>query len=99
MSMFRVGQKVTMVAPHKWQKNHFERVPVFGAVYSIRVIEIYDDGIFLIFNEIVNPIYKYNDETGETSFAARRFRPLVERKNDVAAFMAILNPSKQKELV
>jgi hypothetical protein len=90
--MFRVGQKVTMIAPHQFDNMWEDEVqPLFGAVYTIRAIfgPLLDGRTGLLFEEIKNPSDRYFDAI-EAAFNSARFRPIVARKTSIAVFEAML---------
>ena len=88
--MFRVGQKVTMIAPHQFESMCEDEVqPVFGDIYTVRCVVNIIGRLALIFDEIKNPRDRYHN-SGEACFNARRFRPIVERKTDISVFDEIL---------
>ena len=95
---FRVGQKVVCIYDG-WQSffHPGEGKPEKGIVYTIRDVYVRDrDGsAFLRFEEIRNPLIYRNGEA-ECSYAAHRFRPVVQRKTDISIFKALLTPSKEK---
>lgn len=101
--MFHVGQKVVCVRPH--HKHQYQRrvtkVPVVGATYKVRG---FDDSGGVLLEEVVNPLSEVEDidagkiSFGEPSFYPDRFRPLIERKTDISALRALLNPANHKYL-
>lgn len=98
---YRIGQKVVCIAT--FDGGYGDEIdPVVDSVYTIRGIEPdrpsgYPTGLWL--EEIHNEprMYLGYASPQETSFSADKFRPLVERKNDTAAFIRALLPSKQME--
>jgi hypothetical protein len=81
---FRVGQKVVCIDASGIKKS-FEMCPnrpVKGCVYTVR--SIFDDGLLL--EEVVNPpnMTWKSGETGEAGWCFHRFRPIVERKDEIS---------------
>mgnify|MGYP003496429940 CR=1 FL=1 len=94
--MFKVGQKVVCVDDSQtpgcvWKADK----PRKGSVYSVTEVGIHPlyGHLQLGFSEIKNSPLKYG------RYAARRFRPVVERKTDISIFTAMLNPAKAKEFI
>lgn len=99
-SWVRPGQKVTRVGDggHRFGLNN-EILPSFGMVYTIR--DVFDSfkytdgkkhiGIRLV--EIVNPpcIYDGFSTPLECAFRWVDFKPVYEKKTDIAIFTNILN--------
>lgn len=84
--MFYVGQKVVCVcddppsdprnAPGGYWTPHW---PKLGSVYTVRTIDICDDGIkYIRLHEVINPIRPFSDGVIEAGFVIRRFRPLTD---------------------
>lgn len=94
--MFRVGQKVTQIAPHTWGSSYGETHPQFGAVYTIRAINSHRDDTYLHFFEIKNPIHSYSDGTFEMDYWAKKFRPIVERKTSISFAHEILRKASRR---
>lgn len=97
--MLRIGQKVTQTKPFKWRSNLGEVLPEFGVVYTIRAIKTSGSQAFLLFYEIKNAAHSYADFAGEMDFAARWFRPVVDRPTDITIFTEILDKTKIPEMV
>ncbi len=85
--MFRIGQKVVCVDASGFRQRECETFPKQGHVYTIR--EFYD-GDCIRLDELRNPLI-YWGGTQEAAFYIRRFRPVVERKTDIAIFRTILD--------
>lgn len=99
---FHVGQKVVCV-DGKFHPDFCDVpcLPVEGAVYTIRAIELMtavtgERSPIIKLVEIVNPVMEWEIGDEEFGFVPRRFRPLVERKTDISLFKAMLNPSKEQ---
>ena len=95
MNNFKIGQRVLCVKNFKSsQGERFKNVkPLKGITYTIRGIEHMEEGIGLLFEEIINPKYSYTDSFGEKVFSAEHFRPLIY--NDAKS--EILEKFKQTE--
>ena len=102
--MFRIGQKVVCVddsgmADHP-NVSKVSALPIKGAIYTVRGFAppdfLRDDLFGLLLEEIIGKIHPiWNEEYG---FRQVRFRPIVERKTDIAIFKKMLVPaSKQTE--
>lgn len=102
--MFCVGQKVVCVDVSGWDagdRNRFS-YPHANVVYTIRDIEVdgTDGSTCIRLYEITNR-NGFDVETWEfcePKFLSERFRPVVERKTDIAIFKKMLTPSLEKEL-
>lgn len=92
---FRVGQKVvcvdaraarTSVSLHK------------GMVYTVRACgpERFAEGCWVLLVEIINPPSHWRGGFEECGYAAERFRPIVEKKTDIAIFQEILRKVTRK---
>lgn len=89
--MFHVGQKVVCIKKGKWSKGFgWERVPLFGHIYTVRAID--RNGLLLL--EVINPIAIHDDGLDEPHWCETRFRPVVERKTDISIFTRMLTPNK-----
>lgn len=97
---FHVGQKVVCI-DGDFKNPHYEppgAMPDKGGIYTIRSMEMATCGysgaiqLGLRFYEFVYPPVACGHEP---CFAARCFRPLIERKTDIAIFQRMLIPSKQ----
>lgn len=95
-TMFHVGQRVTLKNPLPEAPYYGEAAPMFGAVYTIRAIDDYSCGVGLRFEEIHNKPNPYSVGTVEVAFRVEYFRPVVERKADIAIFQAMLTPKPKK---
>jgi hypothetical protein len=90
---FRVGMKCICV---NVEPNRNGRIPaelIKGKIYTVAGLDNFPDseddtGIYL---EEVSGVV--SDEIHANSFKSWRFRPLVERKTDIAIFQRMLNPS------
>lgn len=96
---FHVGQKVVCVNG-RWTHpcaSLVRDLPRKGAVYHVRDIEGPDIGSidcdFIRLIELRNPIA--SGMIKEPSFAARNFRPVIERKTDISIFTRMLTPNKE----
>lgn len=93
MSALRIGMKVVLIDDNWPDYVNDEIMPVLGTVYTIReIIDHRANPIRLV--EIQNPIRTYRDGTGEVGFRASRFRPVVERKTDIAIFKVMLTKTR-----
>lgn len=94
--MLRIGQKVTQIRPFRWgQHGYNEALPQFGAVYTVRAINLYRSEAYLLFYEIRNPICDYSAGTFEMDFYAKEFRPIVDRPTDISIFEEMLTKEPQ----
>jgi hypothetical protein len=91
---FSIGQRVVCIAPHPEWEAVGCTVPQVGGVYTVRGIDETDG---LLLEEIINDGPGSIDAAtgqsvppGEESFWLYRFRPLAERKTDIAIFKRIL---------
>lgn len=94
MACWHVGMKVVCI--REWDHTPGNACPQVGAVYTIRAIEVCDEGtgdLFLQFHEIINPQCWWPNGYGELSFWEGGFRPVVKRKTDISIFTAMLNPA------
>lgn len=100
--MFQIGQKVVCVAETSCGGYGDEILPVVGAVYTVRGIDLNRSGCKcptgLWLCEIRNKERYYTDGLDECSFASDRFRPLIERKTDISIFKKMLTPTKEPAL-
>lgn len=107
--MLQVGQKVVCVGcGQSERKTRVERpqgekagaiYPTIGSVYTIRQIDVWNDGTTILLNEISNAhLIGWKGGTIEPGFPAKGFRPVVDRKTDISVFKAMLNPSKTPEV-
>lgn len=104
---FKVGERVVCVDddPDKYLNTKRFKVEsndmdglVKGAIYTIRGVRYNDEAcigkVSVFLQEIIRPI----DYDGiECSFAAQRFRPLVETNIDIFQAM-LVNPHREVEL-
>lgn len=105
--LFHVGQKVVRITSidfHPDTSLYYEQLPVKDGIYTVRkvVMERYHDTLeeipALLLVEIVNePRPWANGGVHEAAFDASRFRPLVERKTDIAIFEKMLVPKRATE--
>ncbi|HVJ31632.1 MAG TPA: hypothetical protein VND94_00835 [Terriglobia bacterium] len=80
-----VGAKITRAHDVPWKDTRIgERAPVFGEVYTVRSIEIWDGVIGITVAEIINPPRLM----GEALFPASAFQPVRTISTD--AGMSIL---------
>lgn len=96
--IFRVGQKVVCIKAHPEWVRACCAVPLVGRTYTVRGI---DDTGGLLLEEIVNRHHPFAFDIstgrlspGEASFYVDRFRPVVERKTDIAIFTEMLGPQR-----
>jgi hypothetical protein len=94
---FHVGHKVTMKNAEPWEDGD-EAAPVFGVVYTIRAVDIEDNGVYLRFTEVRNDPGQYANAFGEVNWDAEEFRPLIDRKTDISTLTALLDPANHKQL-
>ena len=105
-----VGQRVRCIREtdddREWQARYGKRsgvvFPCVGNVYVVRWLGDYafshgvDAALRLV--EITNPVLSWSDnEVNEVAFRISRFRPLDERKTDIAIFTEILHKVGSKE--
>jgi hypothetical protein len=90
--MLRIGQKVTQTRELRWTAISGEITPKFGIVYTVRTIHEVNGTIYLRFYEFKNEPRKYIDTDAEMAFAARWFRPVVDRPTDISIFKKALEP-------
>lgn len=98
--MFRVGQKVVCVDDSGNRLNRREKLPVKGAIYTVR--EVFAESIHL--NEIVNSPWFYYQEDGavtllEIRFRATRFCPIVSRPTSIEFAHEILRKATRTDEV
>ena len=97
---FHVGQKVVCVSvPGNDGSIGDTTFPTnlrVGEIYIVRWVGIYDDGQAVRLAGLYRnfPLVKWQD----IPFRALRFRPVIERKTDIAIFTALLNPANHKHL-
>jgi hypothetical protein len=100
---FRIGQKVVCIWQYSRGMDDCPSIPQKGQVYTVRGFSdapYRPDELAIYLEEVVNPPFDYSpgwDWTGEPSFMACRFRPVVERKTDISIFTEMLGPNKVKE--
>ncbi len=97
MTPFHVGMRVVCVEAIGAPKQPVEIYPTCGAVYTIRDIGSYPEGVFIRLEEIINPKLHHLDEDGECEFFAEYFRPAHENRMD--ELRTLLAPVPSKELV
>lgn len=104
---FRVGQKVVCVNDEWDARRDYISYPTDGQTYTVR--EVFrpcckmiqaDHPVCVRLVEIRQEklLCDFCSDVSEMEFDARRFRPLVERKTDISAFMEMLKP-KHRERV
>lgn len=94
---FHIGQPVVCIKPGGWRELIVgETGPEFNEVYRIRSMDRSAPFLTLRFEEIVNPEVRYSLGVVECSFAARWFRPVVERKTDIGFAHDILKEVTEK---
>lgn len=82
-SWARKGAKVVCIGSFEASRCfRWERLPVVGAVYTIRSVTIVPEGVYLRFREIRNWPAPYDDSFGECRFTVAKFRPLIEGQSD-----------------
>ena len=98
---FAIGQRVVCIESGLPARN-FPNVPRAGRIYTVRSV-FFDDfrkrvGIHLA--ELVNqPTLTRDKGMFEVGFAAKCFRPVVERKTDISIFVKMLDEVNNKQLV
>lgn len=97
--MFRVGQKVVCVRYIRDPEAPGADLQV-GAVYTVgwlgvQSVDGESNGMLFI-----DPVEAPNPESDEwcRGYDASHFRPVIERKTDISALKALLNPSREKVL-
>lgn len=106
MSNFRVGQKVVCVDDAE-SGEQYPGVIVFsgldglrnGVVYTIRSVFIdpfFNEPVVRLEEIYRRPLASYKGKQYEGGFAPRRFRPVAERKTDIAIFKAMLEDKKAR---
>jgi len=83
---FHVGQKVECIYKFRRQTYNGVAPPKVGQIYTVVDVTQGATQPGLVLAEI----YHHNP----LGWAARRFRPIIERKTDISIFTAMLNPSK-----
>lgn len=100
--MFYVGQKVVCIAGG-WDSCHFDIiVPEKKCIYRVRTIDFpegEEDGAYLRFFEIVNPVYLYSNGTQEAAFHHSGFRPVCSRPTSIEIFKRAPTPARETESV
>lgn len=97
--MFRVGQKVTPKNDRPWEwEGDGCSYPQFGVVYTIRALEMQEDGLYLLLDEVRNEPCQFDEGFGEQNWEAVEFRPVVERKTDISVFTKMLTGKKVRAL-
>lgn len=90
---FRIGQKVVCVDARArislYRAWIYNDAPVEGRVYTISAIVLDEGEDCLVLLE-----HPRSPRSQHSGFAARRFRPVVERKTDISIFTKMLKPSK-----
>lgn len=67
-----------------------EKFPIVGEKYTVRWVGFGDSGkLGIRLNEISNPSLPYLHGISELIFKISRFRPVVDERDDIAAFLAI----------
>lgn len=93
--IFHVNQRVICIdaGPSDSWRKWLADAPVVGQVYTVASLShLAGWGAALVLVEIKNQrVFNY-------AYAARRFRPAVERKTDISIFTSMLHPSPQKVL-
>jgi hypothetical protein len=91
---FRVGQKVVCVDADfsMYGGKAPPNLPVEGGTYTLRGSVTNGLCIWWRLGEISNPTRDTELGIMEPAFAARRFRPVVERKTDISIFKKMLRP-------
>lgn len=107
--MFYVGQKVVCIntpVPRLGMAGYGNEIyPQKGEVYTVRAVPIIPNFAggaatpSIRVYEIINPMRRYKNRGAfEPAFPSKCFRPLDERKTDIAIFKRLLVPTG-KELV
>lgn len=73
----KVGSLVLLIKPFELleRKNHEIR-PEMGVIYTIREIRSTARGVGITLEEIVNPMYNYQDGYNEVCFNIEKFREI-----------------------
>ena len=77
--MFSVGEKVVCIHTFTVRPDAAklgETNPIKGEIYTIRTIECHEEGCFLRFEELINPVLNYTNGKIECHFLDKRFRKL-----------------------
>lgn len=72
------------------------RVPMIDEVLTVKATYIFDERLFLTFDEIPDHQTDSRDGLmigGVVTFEAVCFRPLIKRKTDISIFKAMLTPA------
>lgn len=102
--MFSIGQRVVCV-DDDWSDLNARRLyeapnrPIKGQIYIVRALHYeIDSRKTILLAEIINPPFEYRQPWGTTEpgFFIGRFRPLIERKTNISALQALLNPANHK---
>lgn len=99
---FRVGQRVACVddEPHgrytPWAHNNDMDGLRRRAIYTIRKIGFYNKSPCVWLEEISRSIPRGWEYLGEAGYHPNRFRPIVERKTDISALKALLEPVRER---
>lgn len=100
---FHVGQKVVCVRVSEAVRIRGEegyQIPREGSVYTIRSMVVSgEDNLCIRLHELHNPPRIYREGFVEGAFRAENFRPVIERKTDISALTALLNPANNRERI
>ena len=93
--MFRVGQKVVCINSENRPGKVWiwDDAPTEGKVYTISALS-FERGERVV--ELIE--LPRHPESKLRGYAAFRFRPIVERKTDIAIFTKLLAPTKQRAM-
>lgn len=99
--MFRVGQKVVMIARLKDRHGYGDECcPTFGEVYTIRDFDHRDAITRIRLEEIVNRVGRYLTASGvfemEPAFNLSAFRPV--KTTSIEIFHRLLAPSGKRKI-
>jgi len=104
---FHVGQKVVCVRARpvgnevRYATSNFSGKIRLGATYTIREVDtraLHLHGCACVrVEEIINPVRQTTVGLWEDGYPAPCFRPIIERKTDIAIFTALLTSSTTKE--
>lgn len=98
---FFVGQKVVCVDAHPSNGCHWADTHVLDerVIYTVSAVAIDDEGDpVLMLREISRDNWAIPFDPWYAWYGAFRFRPVVERKSDISALTALLNPANHKKL-
>ena len=86
----KVGDKVTLIRPaEQIGGNGDELLPVYGEVYTVRAVLLWQGIVCLHLSEIKNDVRRYRDGEYEGFFSADRFKPVKSTDIQVEALKRI----------